>query len=151
MTLPRVFRVRTSVTENFLSVGQLETMGITPASVAASLSTNARGWVAVDDGRVAAFVIADLASRSIFALFVLSEYEGRGLGSCLLERAQRWLQSDGTGVMWLRTARDTRAAGFYRRRGWVIAGTEPDGSLRLVKYPDATNFPSAMVGWPESN
>ena len=129
--MPGVFRVRTSVTENFLSMGELKAIGITPAGVAASLSTNARGWVAEDDGLVVAFVSADSASRSIFALFVLPEYEARGLGSRLLRRAERWLQSQGTGVMWLTTAGDTRAVGFYRRRGWVIAGTERDGSLRL--------------------
>lgn len=82
------FAVRTSVTENALSLEQLERMGITPASVAASLDGRARGWVAEEEGVVVAFA-ADAGTRSIFALFVAPEYEGRGLGSALLARAVR--------------------------------------------------------------
>jgi GNAT superfamily N-acetyltransferase len=125
------FRVRTSVTENALSLEQLERMGITPASVAASLARCARGWVAEMDGRIVAFAIADAETRSIFALFVAPGFEGRGLGSSLLEPAVRWLHSQGNGGIWLTTAPNTRAAAFYARRGFVVTGREPDGSLRL--------------------
>ena len=44
---------------------------------------------------------------------------------------QRWLQSEGSGPVWLTTAPDTRAAAFYARRGFMVSGREPDGSLRL--------------------
>jgi GNAT superfamily N-acetyltransferase len=125
------FAVRTSVTENALSLEQLERMGITPASVAASLDGRARGWVAEEEGVVVAFAIADAGTRSIFALFVAPGYEGRGLGSALLARAVRWLQGESSGAIWLTTAPDTRAAALYARRGFVVTGREPDGSLRL--------------------
>jgi hypothetical protein len=79
--MPGVFDVRTSVTENLLSIVELEMRGITPARVASSLSTRARGWVAIDDRRIVALAIVDLVAKSIFALFVLPDYEGRGLGT----------------------------------------------------------------------
>ena len=125
------FRVRTSVTENALSLEQLEQMGITPESVVASLASRSRGWVAELDGRVVAFAIADADARSIFALFVAPGFEGRGLGSSLLELAVRWLQGERGGAIWLKTAPDTRAAAFYARRGFVVTGRESTGSLRL--------------------
>jgi GNAT superfamily N-acetyltransferase len=123
------FAVRTAVAENALTLEQLERTGITPASVAASL--RARGWVAEKEGVVVALAIADGETRSIFALFVAPGYEGRGLGSALLDRAVRWLQGESSGTIWLTTAPDTRAAALYARRGFVVTGREPDGSLRL--------------------
>jgi GNAT superfamily N-acetyltransferase len=92
-----IFAVRTCVAENALTLEQLERMGITPASVAASLHGRARGWVAEKEGVVVAFAIADGETRSIFALFVAPGYEGRGLGSALLDRAVRWLQGESSG------------------------------------------------------
>jgi GNAT superfamily N-acetyltransferase len=129
------FAVRTAVTENALTLEQLERMCITPASVAASLDGRARGWVAEEEGRVVAFAIADGRTRSIFALFVAPGCEGRGFGSTLLDRAVRWLQSESSGTIWLTTASDTRAAAFYARRGFIVTGREPDGSLRLEIKP----------------
>ena len=125
------FAVRTSVAENALTLEQLERMGITPASVAASLDGRARGWVAEEEGVVVAFAIADGGTRSIFALFVAPGFEGRGFGSALLDRALRWLQGESSGTIWLTTAPDTRAAALYARRGFAVTGREPDGSLRL--------------------
>lgn len=130
--IPDVFRIRTSVTENFLSIAQLEELYITPASIASALSRDTKGWVAEESGRVVAFIIADITSVSIFALFVLSPYEGKGLGSRLLQKAVAWLQLEERGpTIWLTTTSGTRALRFYQRHGWIVAGVEPDGSLRL--------------------
>ena len=121
--MPGISHVRLSVIENALSVEQLEERGITNASVAASLLTHRKGWVAEQDGRIVAFSMADRADWSIFALFVLPGYEQRGLGSRLLDLALDWLweQRRGTrlaldraahaGVALLRAAR----MGLYRQ------------------------------------
>jgi hypothetical protein len=71
--LPGISRVRTSVTENLLTLEQLERRGITEASIAASFLADSKGWVAVSKDEIVAFSIADRASRSIFALFVLPQ------------------------------------------------------------------------------
>ena len=130
--MPGIGHVRTSVRENLLTVEQLERLGITPASVAASLLTHRKGWVAERAGQIVAFAMADRADASIFALFVLPDYEGRGLGSRLLDLALQWLWDNGAEVVWLTTAPETRAARFYARRGWVPVGAEPSGDVRLT-------------------
>jgi GNAT superfamily N-acetyltransferase len=129
--MPGIAHVRTSVTENLLTREQLDARGITNESVAASFEQDSKGWVAVEDGRVVAFSIADRASRSIFALFVLPEYEARGLGSRLLDLAVDWLWQNGAGRIWLTTGPGTRAAGFYARCGWRQTAVDAKGELRF--------------------
>jgi GNAT superfamily N-acetyltransferase len=128
--LPGISRVRTSVRENLATIEQLRERGITNESVAASFLADSRGWVAEHDGEIVAFAIADRANRSIFALFVLPDWEDRGLGSRLLELALGWLHENGATVVWLTTDPETKAAGFYERRGWVATGREERGDTR---------------------
>ena len=101
--LPGISHVRTSVVENALTVAQLEERGITNESVAASFLTDSKGWVAVQGEEIVAFSIADRATQSIFALFVLPAYEGRRIGSVLLDSALRWLWDNGAERVWLTT------------------------------------------------
>lgn len=129
--MPGISHVRTSVTENLLTVEQLQQRGITNASVAASLLTHRKGWVAEGNGQVVAFSMADRADWSIFALFVLPEYEGRGLGGHLLGLALNWLWENGADRIWLSTGPETRASLFYEMRGWICKGTEQNGDLRF--------------------
>jgi GNAT superfamily N-acetyltransferase len=128
--LPAISRVRTSVRENHLNVKQLRERGITNESVAASFLADSKGWVAVRGQEIVAFAIADRAERSIFALFVLPDYQGRGLGSRLLDVAQRWLRQSGATRVWLTTGPSTKAAGFYERRGWIAVGPGTHGDVR---------------------
>ncbi|NJO35109.1 MAG: GNAT family N-acetyltransferase [Rhodospirillales bacterium] len=130
--LPGIAHVRTSVTENLLTPAQLESRGITNASVAAAFLADSKGWVAGRNGRIVAFSIADRASQSIFALFVLPECEGRGLGSRLLDLALQWLWQNQAQTVWLSTGPGTRAARFYERRGWVCTGREAGGDPRYA-------------------
>jgi GNAT superfamily N-acetyltransferase len=126
--------VRTSVRENLLNPEQLAARGITLASVAASLAAECKGWVAVLDGRIVAFSIANRETASIFALFVLPDYESKGLGQRLLALAVQWLWDQGANRLWLSTAPGTRAAGFYRQAGWQGVAPGHDGQLRFELY-----------------
>jgi GNAT superfamily N-acetyltransferase len=128
--MPGITRVRTSVVENALTIEQLEERGITEASVAASFLTDSKGWVAMRQEEIVAFSIADRATQSIFALFVLPGYEGRGIGSVLLDSALRWLWENGAERVWLTTGPGTKAVRFYEKRGWTCTGTSPRGDLR---------------------
>lgn len=85
--IPGIFRVRTSVVENLLTSAQLEQRGITHASVAAMFLAKAKGWIAEQRKQIIAFAIADREKKSIFALFVLPAFEGRGIGGRLLDLA----------------------------------------------------------------
>ena len=129
--MPGIARVRTSVRENLLTTEQLAQRGITNASVAASLLVDRKGWVAERSTEIVAFCMADRADPSIFALFVLPEYEGRGLGSRLLDLALQWLWDNGAELVWLTTSPDTRAARFYAHRCWVPVGMAPGGDMRF--------------------
>jgi GNAT superfamily N-acetyltransferase len=110
---------------------QLALLGVTPESVAASLISHRRGWVAEDAGHIVGFSMADRDTSSIFALFVLPEYERRGLGRRLLAHAVQWLWDQQTDLLWLNTGAGTRAARFYERAGWHLAGTDARGELRF--------------------
>ena len=129
--LPGIGRVRTSVVENLLTREQLDQRGITNESVAASFLADSKGWLAEQGAEIVAFSIADRASGSIFALFVLPGYEQRGLGSRLLDLALQWLWDNGAALVWLTTGPGTRAARFYAQRGWTCTGTDPNGELRF--------------------
>jgi GNAT superfamily N-acetyltransferase len=128
--LPGITRVRTAVVENALTIEQLEERGITEASVAASFLIDSKGWVALRGGEIVAFSIADRATQSIFALFVLPGHEGRGIGSRLLDLALGWLWQNQAARVWLTTGPGTKAVRFYENRGWICTGKGPRGDLR---------------------
>jgi GNAT superfamily N-acetyltransferase len=130
--VPAIFRVRTAVAEKELTIDELAQRGVAPASVAASFAKGSKGWVALHHGEIVAFAIADRASGSIFALFVLPSHERRGIGGRLLHLALRWLAENDIARVWLTTGADTTAAGFYRRRGWESAGIMSNGEIRFA-------------------
>ena len=127
--MPGIARVRFSVDENVATPAQLAERGITNESVAASFLYDAKGWVAIQRDEIVGFSIADRAAGSIFALFVLPEHQGRGIGSQLLDAALTWLWDSGVERAWLTTGPRTKAADFYKRRGWERAGTDPFGDI----------------------
>jgi GNAT superfamily N-acetyltransferase len=118
-------RIRALVRENRLSYR------IPDERVLAALEARGRGWVAEHDGEAVGFSIADLEDGSIWALFLLPEWEGRGLGRALLERAVAWLEREGCPRVWLSTAPGTRAEGFYARLGWERVGLTEHGEVRF--------------------
>jgi GNAT superfamily N-acetyltransferase len=134
-----LFEVRTSVTENFQSLEDLETLGVTPASVRGMLGTSSRGWVVEDCGQVVGFSMADASVGTVFGLFVRPTHQGRGIGARLLGEAERWLYSRGWEEIWLTTGSDPalRANGFYRRVGWRAVGVEANGEIKYVKVREA--------------
>ena len=120
--MPAISRVRFAVRENILTPEQLRARGITEESVAASFLTTAKGWVAVYEGEIVGFSIADREEAAVFALFVLPGFEGKGIGGRLLDLAVDWLRAQGITRAWLTTGPNTKAARFYVRRGWVMVG-----------------------------
>jgi len=133
--MPGISRVRTSVTENALTLEQLAERGITDESVAASFLKDSKGWVAERNGEIVGFSIADRASASIFALFVLPGHEGGGIGGRLFDLAVNWLWENGADRLRLTTDPQSKAARFYEERGWTAIGRSERGDMRyeLVK------------------
>ncbi len=112
-----IFAVRTSVTENLLTLAQLTEMGITKASVTRMIAESSCAWVAMEDDKVVGFSMIDGESGSLFAAFILPAHAGKGLGKALVRVAEDALFQRHQ-VIWLETGKTTRAAGFYRHLGW---------------------------------
>lgn len=128
--MPGISRVRFAVRENILTPEQLRARGITESSMAALFLTTSRGWVAISEGEIVGFSIADREAASVFALFVHPDFEGRGIGGELFRRALDWLWASGASRLWLTTGPGTKAARFYERRGWLATGTDDHGDIR---------------------
>lgn len=124
--LPAIWRVRYAVVENPLTPGR-----IADAEVIAQLETTGRGWVVEEEGVVVAFAIADAHGANVWALFVDPRAAGRGHGSRLHDTMVEWLWTHGLSTLWLSTGADTRARGFYERRGWRCSGPCGHGEVRL--------------------
>lgn len=123
--IPDLVAVRGAVRENIL------TSEIPPERIAAGLEVRGRGWVAEHEGRVVGFSMADREESMIWALFLLPEWEGQGLGKILLERAVGWLWGEGCERVWLTTEPGSRAEGFYAHLGWSPTGVTDKGEVRF--------------------
>jgi GNAT superfamily N-acetyltransferase len=130
-----LFNIRTGVIENHQSREELVTLGITPETVAEMLQTDCRAWIAEIDEQPIAFSMANAAEKTIFAMFVLPSFEGRGAGRALMQQAEQWLWLQGVEEIWLLTGNDPnlRAYGFYLHLGWTPVDLQPDGQIKFLK------------------
>ncbi len=88
----------------------------------------ARVWLAEVDGNAAGLVA--VSRVRLDGLFVLPEQWGSGVGGALLETAEGVLREHGTraATLWV-YEENTRARGFYERRGWVLDARADRGPL----------------------
>lgn len=129
-----LFRIRTSVVQNHLSVEQMAELGITPQVLAESIEAAPCVWVAEVDGRAVAFGMVDLAEGEVFAMFVLPAYENLGLGRQLMAVAEAALFEHHERLYLITDGRDEiRANGFYQRLGWVVVGQVDGDDVRYEK------------------
>lgn len=129
--------------------------GLIPADFLAGLSAEARAasWarligdggavlVAEEDGVVAGF--AAYGDGRLYALYLLPEYWGRGLGRALHDRVVEGLSGD-SAILWV-LATNERAKDFYVRQGWVADGasqteTIDDGRVTLEELRYRRSLP----------
>lgn len=143
--MPGISIVRQSVIENPLSIEQLAARGITNESVAAAFLKDLKGWVAESDGRIVGFSMADRETRSLWALFIMPTHEARGIGGRLYDLAIAWLRENGAHDLSLTTSAGTKAAAFYERRGWVLAGDAEYGDVRYELNRATSPIPSTRA------
>jgi GNAT superfamily N-acetyltransferase len=120
--LPRIYEVRHGTAESRLTDPSL----VTDGEVAWYLD-EAIFLVAEDELGVQGFVCANPQTGYVWALFVIDAAQGRGLGTALLDEATQRLRQAGHRQAFLTTGRDTRAAAFYRSRGWRHTGIDMKG------------------------
>lgn len=127
-----IFRVRTAVTENVLTLQELADLGVTPPAIAQAIDSSPCLWVAEVAGEVVGFAMVELDTACLFAAFVLPQHEGRGLGRDLVAVCEQALFRQHR-LAWLETDGRSRAAGFYRHLGWRLAADLGNGDVRLEK------------------
>lgn len=124
--IPALSKVRLSVKENVLS----NPYRITHETYNEYLSDIGKGWVCELQGQVLGFSVASLKDNSIWALFVMPGYEGKGIGKRLLNLATEWLFDMGAPSIILSTTVGTRADGWYERQGWSRGEVKTDGEVQ---------------------
>ena len=95
------------------------------------ISNRGRGWVAEMEGRILGFSIVSVNDTNVWALFLLPEEEGKGIGQKLHELMLDWYFSQTDRDIWLSTSPGTRAASFYRLAGWRETGTYGKGEIKF--------------------
>lgn len=114
--IPGMTVVRLAVTENRLSDPGWLTRQMWLDGLEAS--GNACTWVCEIDGRIVGFSCGRIREADIWALFVDPGFEGRGIGSELLDLATDWLAERSVAIIELSTTDRSRADAFYQRKGW---------------------------------
>lgn len=117
--------VRLSVKENALS----NPNRITFEMYQRYLTEIGKGWLYEEKGKVIGFSVACVEDFSIWALFIQPEFEGKGIGTKLLNLATKWLFESGASNISLTTAVNTRADNFYERSGWTRGAIGSDGEV----------------------
>ena len=126
--------VRMAVKENVLSNPAL----VTREDNVAYLTKDGKGWVCEMDNRIVGFSIVGLTQRNVWALFVLPEFEGKGIGRKLHDVMMDWYFSQTGDTIWLGTGQDTKAEIFYKHRGWTAVG---------MHGRDETKFEMTFEDW----
>ncbi len=119
--------VRNAVKENRLSNPML----VPDKDVAHYITERGKGWVCELDEQIVGFAIADLKEQNIWALFVLPDYEGNGIGKALHNEMLDWYFNQQEPYVWLGTAPQTRAERFYRLQGWKENGKHGDKEIKF--------------------
>ena len=120
--MPRIWEVRHGTAENRLTDPSL----VTDVEVAWYLD-EAVFLVSEDEAGVQGFACANHQTGYVWALFVIDGAQGRGHGTALLDAAAERLRQAGHRQAFLTTGKDTKAAAFYRSRGWRQTGVDIRG------------------------
>ena len=126
--LARIHQIRHGTGENQLTDPSL----VTDAEVAWYMD-EAIFLVSEDSDGVQGFTCANHQTGYIWALFVIEHARGHGHGTALLDAALARLVKIGHRQAFLTTGAATRAAGFYRARGWRSVGGNLAGEMVFVR------------------
>jgi GNAT superfamily N-acetyltransferase len=96
-------------------------------------------WVAKDDEKIVGFAAAKKGERNeVDAMFVLPEYQKRGIGGKLMNRILEWIGNDQE--IYLNVVpNNINAVGFYKRYGFIETDKEVDSG---VLFASGANLPN---------
>ena len=116
--IPQIQIVRNSVKENQLSNPNL----IPDDLVEEFITKRGKGFVCEIDDKIVGFSIVDFVENNVWALFLLPEFEGKGIGKKLHQLMLDEYFSKTKETIWLSTEANSRAENFYKKQGWKNAG-----------------------------
>lgn len=122
--------VRHAVKENRLSDPAL----VTDQDVEEYMTNRGKGWVCEQEGKIIGFAIVDLVANNVWALFILPEFEGKGIGKKLHQVMMDWYFLHTREKIWLGTEPNSRAETFYRMQGWKEAGIHGNGEIKFEMH-----------------
>jgi len=123
--IPALITVRASVSENRLRRLVIGSADYTP------YVADGRCWVWVEQGAVTGFSAIEADGASLWALFVLPEAEGAGIGRALLDMAITAARGRGVAAIELTTEARSRAEAFYRRYGFDASAPDAADEVRM--------------------
>lgn len=112
--------------QNRASEEFLRSIGVTAETWADGIRTGALpGHVCFADGQLVGYCFGDRDTGEVIVLAVLPDFENRGIGRELLNRAVAELAALGHRRLFLGCSPDpkSRSHGFYRHLGWRSTGT----------------------------
>lgn len=125
--------VRMAVKENVLNNPAL----VPREDNVAYLTKHGKGWVCEIENRIVGFSVVGLTQRNVWALFVLPEFEGKGIGKKLHDIMIDWYFSETNDTIWLGTEQNTKAENFYKNRGWTVVGMHGADETKFeMKFED---------------
>ena len=133
--IQRMQVIRNSVTENTLSDPAL----VTDDDYQEFITLRGKGWVCEVDHQLVGFSIVDLHNHNIWALFLHPDFEKQGIGQLLHDTMLNYYFSITKTTVWLGTSPNTRAEGFYRKKGWKNVGMHGDELKFEMSFEDWTS------------
>ena len=116
--IPQIQIVRNSVKENQLSNPNL----IPDELVEEFITKRGKGFACEIDKKIVGFSIVDFVENNVWALFLLPNFEGKGIGKKLHQLMLDEYFSKTKETIWLSTEANSRAETFYKKQGWKNAG-----------------------------
>lgn len=124
-----IHQIRMSVHENRLS----DPSKVTESDYRSMIQERGRGWVCESKGEIVGFCIVGTHEKNVWALFLLQDFERKGIGFQLQKRMLEWYFSQGFNYLWLSTEPGTRAEKFYEKTGWKKIGLLPNGEIKFER------------------
>ena len=116
--IPQIQIVRNSEKENQLSNPNL----IPDDLVEEFITKRGKGFVCEIDKKIVGFSIVDFVENNVWALFLLPEFEGKGIGKKIHQLMLDEYFSKTKATIWLSTEANSRAEIIYKKQGWKNAG-----------------------------
>ena len=95
------------------------------------LTKHEKGWVCEIDKQIVRFSVVGLVQRNVWALFIMPEFEGKGIVGALkdLMLERHFMQIKET--IWLGTEPKTKAENFYKRSDWIEVGIHGETETKM--------------------